>query len=58
MTKEELAGIARAIAAAGFAVAAAKGWLPGIDDATKELLVATVSTALVALWSVKAKRGQ
>ena len=56
MTKEELAGVVRAIAAAGFGIAAAKGWLPGIDDATKELLVATISTVLVAIWSVKAKR--
>jgi hypothetical protein len=51
MTKEELAGVVRAIAAA-------KGWLPGIDDATKELLLAAVSTALVAAWSVKAKRAK
>lgn len=56
MTKQELAGIARAIAAAGLGIIAAKGWLPGIDDTTKELLVAAISTALVAIWSVKAKR--
>lgn len=55
MTKEEIAGIVRALVAAGVAVAVSKGWIVG-DDATVEALVVALSTIGVAFWSVKAKR--
>ena len=55
MTKEEIAGIVRALVAAGVAVAVSKGWLVG-DDVTIEALTVGLSTLGVAIWSVKAKR--
>ena len=56
MTKDELLGVARAVLASGFAWAASKGYIPFLDDATKQALIIAIATALVARWSVKAKR--
>ena len=56
MTKDELGGVVRALAAAGFAWGASRGWFAFIDDATKEALLAAATTLGVSWWSIKAKR--
>ena len=53
MSKEELLGIVRTIAAAGFGVLVGKGV---IDGETATALAGAVATIGVAVWSVLTKR--
>lgn len=53
MTKEQVGGIIRTLAAAGFGYLAGKGL---IDGGTVEALAGAVATLGVAIWSVLAKR--
>ena len=54
MTAEELGGIARTLAAAGFGILVGKGI---IDAATATALAGAAGTIAVAAWSVWSKRG-
>lgn len=49
MNKEQLFGVLRTVAAAGFGFLAGKGYL---DGATAEALSGAVATIAVAVWSV------
>ena len=53
MSKEEIGGIIRTIAAAGFGVLVGKGV---IDNETALALAGAVATIGVAVWSVLTKR--
>ena len=53
MNKEQLFGIIRTVAAAGFGFLAGKGYL---DGATVESLAGAVATIGVAVWSVLSKK--
>lgn len=53
MTKEQVFGIVRTVAAAGFGYLAGKGYF---DGATAEALAGAVATIGVAVWSVLSKR--
>lgn len=53
MTKEEVGGLVRTIAAAGFGVLVGKGYL---DAATATMLAGAAGTIAIALWSIYAKR--
>ena len=53
MNKEQLFGIIRTMAAAGFGFLAGKGYL---DGATVEALAGAVATVGVAVWSVVSKK--
>lgn len=53
MTKDQIFGIVRTVAAAGFGYLAGKGYL---DGATVEALAGAVATIGVAVWSVLSKR--
>lgn len=53
MKKEQLFGIIRTVAAAGFGFLAGKGYL---DGATAEALAGAVATIAVAIWSVASKK--
>lgn len=53
MQKDQLFGIIRTVAAAGFGFMAGKGWL---DGATAEALAGAVATIAVAVWSVASKK--
>jgi len=53
MTKEEIGGIVRTIAAAGFGLLVGKGI---IDNETAIALAGAVATIGVAVWSVVTKR--
>ena len=53
MTSEEIGGIVRTIAAAGFGVLVGKGF---IDAATATALAGAVGTIAIAIWSIWAKR--
>ena len=53
MNKDQLFGVVRTIAAAGFGYLAGKGWL---DGATVEALAGAVATIGVAVWSVASKK--
>jgi hypothetical protein len=53
MNKEQLFGIVRTVAAAGFGYLAGKGL---IDGATVDALAAAVATIGVAVWSVFSKQ--
>lgn len=53
MSKEQIGGIVRTIAAAGFGFLAGKGY---IDGATVEALAGAVSLIAVTLWSVLSKK--
>lgn len=53
MNKDQLFGVVRTIAAAGFGYLAGKGWL---DGATVEALAGAVATIGVAIWSVVSKK--
>ena len=53
MKKEQLFGIIRTVAAAGFGFLAGKGYL---DGATAEALAGAVATIAVAVWSVASKK--
>ena len=53
MNKEQLFGIIRTVAAAGFGFLAGKGYL---DGATVEALAGAVATVGVAVWSVASKK--
>lgn len=52
MSKEQIFGIVRTVAAAGFGFLAGKGYL---DGTTVEALSGAVATLAVAIWSVKSK---
>lgn len=52
MNKEQVFGIVRTVAAAGFGFLAGKGYL---DGATVEALAGAVATIGVAVWSVMSK---
>lgn len=54
MTKNELLGVTRTILAAVGGFAAARGW---VDSETAIALAGAVATIIVAIWSVKSKRG-
>ena len=53
MNKEQLFGIIRTVAAAGFGYLAGKGIF---DGATAEALAGAVATIGVAVWSVASKK--
>lgn len=53
MAKEQVFGIVRTLAAAGFGYIAGRGL---IDGATAEALTGAVATIAVAVWSVVSKR--
>lgn len=53
MNKDQLFGIVRTLAAAGFGFLAGKGV---IDGATAEALAGAVATIGVAVWSVVSKK--
>ena len=53
MNKEQLFGIIRTVAAAGFGFLAGKGV---VDGATAEALAGAVATIAVAVWSVISKK--
>lgn len=53
MSKEQVFGIVRTVAAAGFGFLAGKGYL---DGATVESLAGAVATIGVAVWSVLSKK--
>lgn len=53
MSKDQVFGIIRTVAAAGFGFLAGKGYL---DGATVEALAGAVATIAVAAWSVLSKR--
>jgi hypothetical protein len=53
MNKEQIFGIVRTVAAAGFGYLAGKGV---IDGATVEALAGAVATIGVAVWSVFSKK--
>lgn len=53
MTKEQVFGIVRTIAAAGFGFLAGKGYL---DGTSVEALAGAVATLGVAIWSVVSKK--
>lgn len=52
MNKDQVFGIVRTLAAAGFGYLAGKGYL---DGATVEALAGAVATISVAIWSVVSK---
>lgn len=52
MNKDQVFGIVRTLAAAGFGYLAGKGYL---DGATVEALAGAVATIGVAIWSVVSK---
>lgn len=52
MTKEQVFGVVRTVAAAGFGFLAGKGYL---DGTTVEALAGAVATIGVAVWSVLSK---
>ncbi len=53
MNKEQIFGIVRTVAAAGFGFLAGKGYL---DGASVEALAGAVATIGVAIWSVRSKK--
>lgn len=53
MNKDQIFGIVRTVAAAGFGFLAGKGY---IDGATVEALAGAVATIGVAVWSVVSKK--
>ena len=53
MNKEQLFGIIRTVAAAGFGFLAGKGYL---DGATVEALAGAAATIGVAIWSILSKK--
>lgn len=53
MNKDQIFGIIRTIAAAGFGFLAGKGY---IDGASAEALAGAVATIAVAVWSVTSKK--
>ena len=53
MVKEQVFGIVRTLAAAGFGYIAGRGL---IDGATAEALAGAVATIGVAIWSVMSKK--
>ena len=53
MNKEQLFGVLRTVAAAGFGFLTGKGYL---DGATAEALAGAVATIAVAVWSVFSKK--
>lgn len=53
MNGEEIGGIIRTIASAGFGYLAGRGW---IDNETAVALASAAGTIAVAVWSVLSKR--
>ena len=53
MNRDQLFGIVRTVAAAGFGFLAGKGV---VDGATAEALAGAVATIAVAMWSVLSKK--
>ena len=53
MNKEQIFGVIRTVAAAGFGFLAGKGYL---DASTVEALSGAIATIAVAVWSVIAKK--
>lgn len=53
MNKDQIFGIIRTVAAAGFGFLAGKGYL---DGATVETLAGAVATIGVAIWSIASKK--
>ena len=53
MNKDQIFGVIRTLAAAGFGFLAGKGYL---DGATVEALAGAVATIAVAVWSVVSKK--
>jgi len=53
VTKDQIFGIVRTLAAAGFGYLAGKGFL---DGATAEAAAGAVATLIVAVWSVASKK--
>jgi hypothetical protein len=53
MNKDQLFGVVRTVAAAGFGYLAGKGL---IDGATAEALAGAIATIGVAVWSVVSKK--
>lgn len=53
MNKDQIFGIIRTVAAAGFGFLAGKGYL---DGATVEALAGAVATIGVAIWSIASKK--
>ena len=54
MTRDQVLGIVRAVAAPMLAFAAAKGWVT--DNQTGELIVTALGAVLTAVWSVLSKK--
>lgn len=54
MTKNEIYGVARTLLAAVSGFAVARGW---IDSETAVALAGAGATIVVAVWSVRSKRG-
>ncbi len=54
ITKNELLGVVRTVLAAFGGFAAARGW---VDSETAVALSGALATIIVAIWSVKSKRG-
>jgi len=53
MTKEEIGGLVRTLASAGFGVLVGKGYM---DAETALALAGAAGTVAVAVWSILAKR--
>lgn len=53
MNKDQIYGVIRTLAAAGFGFVAGKGYL---DGATVEALSGAVATIAVAVWSIARKK--
>jgi energy-converting hydrogenase Eha subunit C len=53
MNKDQIYGVIRTLAAAGFGFLAGKGYL---DGATVEALSGAVATIAVAVWSIASKK--
>jgi len=53
MFKDQIFGVVRTVAAAGFGFLAGKGYL---DGATAEALSGAAATIVVAVWSVVSKK--
>lgn len=54
MTRDQVLGIVRAVAAPVLAFAAAKGWIT--DSQSSELIIAALGAVTTAIWSVLSKK--
>lgn len=55
MNKNELYGVVRTLLAAVGGIAVGKGW---VDSETAVAVAGALATIVVAVWSVKSKRGE